>query len=98
MDHEPGRSKAGSPGCALTSAPARCVLGAGTQGDDMAPDTMDISRVTVLDAHGGDSVPTKLPPWAGEGLPRKPNHTPLGGKRCPHLRLFRQGTQPRRAA
>lgn len=96
----PGRSrsqaaaKAGSPRCPLTSTPGGCVLGAGTQGDNVAPDTTDISRVTVLDAHGGDNARTKLPPCAGKGLSRKPNHTPLGENQRPHLRLLQHGTQP----
>ena len=34
-------AETGSPGCPLTSAPAGCVLRAGTQGDDVVADTVD---------------------------------------------------------
>ena len=43
----------------------------------MAPDSTDTTRVTVPHAQEADNVHTKLPPYAEEGLSRKPSHTAL---------------------
>lgn len=60
----------------------------------MAPDTVAITGVTVLDARGEDSVCGEPPRRAGEGLSGKPNLTPRGRNDAPTSACSRRGPSP----